>query len=587
MALKLRRGLEEDRSSITPADGELIYTTDGKALYVGDGTTPGGNGVSAPVVSVNNRVGAVELVTDDIPERLSPAPTKLWFTDERAQDAAASLFTTTSTSSTTHSGITFAYNDTAGKVVATVTTAGDSYKTFTVGVPIYFTNLVSGSNYTRTPSVAVNKAPGDTSLGALATADALLVPAPLASITIVNGGTGFTSPPIISFTGGGDADGGVVHATATCTISGGSINTITITYAGAGYTGHPTVVVTPVGPGGGANLQAFLTPTTVSKLVVTNPGNTYLLDPVVTITPDALDGTGGGASAVGNLSVPLVATPGDAVEFRTVSGSPINFSTYVNPSNSKKVFYINSDNKGEVKAGTGANIAFYAGNGNVVSNARGLFWNAQTSQFQIGSSSQSVDGNMRIVRNTYANTTGAGFSFEQYHTNQDAVNFSFIRGRGTQSSPAAVINNDKIGDIAFGASNGSGTSFVAQITARVTSAPSGSLFSSALEFYTRDAASASAALAVTINGDKTVSFTSSITTTAVTTPQVTSSGNTLTLGATQRISANNPFKVASYTTTQRNLLTGSVGDIIYNTTDNKFQGYQYTGGTTLEWVDLS
>ena len=42
MPLKLRRGTNADRSGITPAEGEPIYTTDTKKLYVGDGTTAGG-----------------------------------------------------------------------------------------------------------------------------------------------------------------------------------------------------------------------------------------------------------------------------------------------------------------------------------------------------------------------------------------------------------------------------------------------------------------------------------------------------------------------------------------------------------------
>lgn len=43
MALLLRRGLEADRLSFTPEEGELIYVTDTKLIYVGDGVTPGGN----------------------------------------------------------------------------------------------------------------------------------------------------------------------------------------------------------------------------------------------------------------------------------------------------------------------------------------------------------------------------------------------------------------------------------------------------------------------------------------------------------------------------------------------------------------
>jgi|TARA_B110000211_G_scaffold57884_1_gene64692 cytoskeletal protein CcmA (bactofilin family) len=42
MALRLRRGTNAQRGLITPLDGELIYTTDTKKLYVGDGTTAGG-----------------------------------------------------------------------------------------------------------------------------------------------------------------------------------------------------------------------------------------------------------------------------------------------------------------------------------------------------------------------------------------------------------------------------------------------------------------------------------------------------------------------------------------------------------------
>jgi hypothetical protein len=35
-----------------------------------------------------------------------------------------------------------------------------------------------------------------------------------------------------------------------------------------------------------------------------------------------------------------------------------------------------------------------------------------------------------------------------------------------------------------------------------------------------------------------------------------------------------PLKMASFTTIERNALTPENGDIIYNTTDNKFQGYE-------------
>ena len=45
MALRLRRGTDAERTLITPLEGELLYVTDTKRLYIGDGITPGGNAV--------------------------------------------------------------------------------------------------------------------------------------------------------------------------------------------------------------------------------------------------------------------------------------------------------------------------------------------------------------------------------------------------------------------------------------------------------------------------------------------------------------------------------------------------------------
>ena len=40
--IQLKRGLDADRTSFTPVDGEPIWCTDTKKLYIGDGTTAGG-----------------------------------------------------------------------------------------------------------------------------------------------------------------------------------------------------------------------------------------------------------------------------------------------------------------------------------------------------------------------------------------------------------------------------------------------------------------------------------------------------------------------------------------------------------------
>lgn len=50
MALRLRRGVDSDRLLITPASGELLYVTDTGKIFVGDGTTVGGN----PIVQLSD-----------------------------------------------------------------------------------------------------------------------------------------------------------------------------------------------------------------------------------------------------------------------------------------------------------------------------------------------------------------------------------------------------------------------------------------------------------------------------------------------------------------------------------------------------
>ena len=82
-----------------------------------------------------------------------------------------------------------------------------------------------------------------------------------------------------------------------------------------------------------------------------------------------------------------------------------------------------------------------------------------------------------------------------------------------------------------------------------------------------------------------VTVTGSITSSAAGTPTVTSSTDInlqAGTGAADRVEVTqSPFKVASFTTAQRDAKTSENGDIIYNTTTNKFQGYANSA-----WVDL-
>jgi len=77
-------------------------------------------------------------------------------------------------------------------------------------------------------------------------------------INITNGGSGYVTPPTISFSGG-NPDPGAVSAAATCTIANGTVVTVTIEtfggyQGGIGYTTAPTITFTAP-PGAGTQAQ--------------------------------------------------------------------------------------------------------------------------------------------------------------------------------------------------------------------------------------------------------------------------------------------------------------------------------------------
>jgi len=134
------------RLALTAQEGDVAIQTDDSSSWIYDGTTWIAFGTSGAVVSVNGQTGTVSLDTDDVSEGATNkyfsdtlargaftagagisittgtiASTITQYTDELAQDASASLFTTG-----THAGISYSYVDGSNKIDSTVSLAGFS-----------------------------------------------------------------------------------------------------------------------------------------------------------------------------------------------------------------------------------------------------------------------------------------------------------------------------------------------------------------------------------------------------------------------------------------------------------------------------
>lgn len=126
MALQIRRGTDAQRQAIRFNAGELVYTTDYKDLFVGDGTTNGGVRV-APIKSLNGldgaaADGALTITTDDID---AGATNKYYSSTQARIDAGAALVA----GNVGNTGISFTYHNGDNTITAVVTAGGYSLPT--------------------------------------------------------------------------------------------------------------------------------------------------------------------------------------------------------------------------------------------------------------------------------------------------------------------------------------------------------------------------------------------------------------------------------------------------------------------------
>ena len=136
-----------------------------------------------------------------------------------------------------------------------------------------------GQGYTSAPAVVFSGGGG-----ANAAATATISPSFVTSYTIVNGGSGYTSPPYLKFP---TPAVGQTAPVATTTIANGVVSSIVVTNGGSGYTSAPSVTVS--GAGTGAIATATVSNGVVTAVNIVSGGSNYT-------TGTSVSFSGGGGS---------------------------------------------------------------------------------------------------------------------------------------------------------------------------------------------------------------------------------------------------------------------------------------------------
>lgn len=281
------------------------------------------------------------------------------------------------------------------------------------GTVTAITTTASGASYTSAPSVTISSP--TTAGGVQATASAVM--GGTGTITVTNGGSGYTVNDVLTFVGGtGSAESVTVTA-----VSSGVITAVTFR-----FTGQYTVVPTnPVSVTGGTGTGATFTCTwKVLSLSITNAGSGYVEQPTVTFS-----GGGGGSGAAAYATVggtTVVKSIGQNMDFTTPNG--IGFRVYDGGGTSPTGYW---------SAGSGTSNPY--------------LW-ARGGTNTIGRITSSGTGNLEFQTNS-----GSQTQFTVSHT-ASAVNYVQVTGAATTARPAIS---------AQGSDTNVGLSFVGKGNARI------------------------------------------------------------------------------------------------------------------------
>lgn len=148
-----------------------------------------------------------------------------------------------------------------------------------------------------------------------------VVPAGINNIVLSTGGAGYTSAPLVSFTGGAGTG-----ATAVAVVSGGAVTQITVTNPGSGFTSAPVIALT-----GGTPTTAAGTPTAVLGVVLQASAITQDSSAANTGTPGYCRVSSSTGTGVFDVDVSAVGGTGamQLVPATITAGAPVTCSSFL------------------------------------------------------------------------------------------------------------------------------------------------------------------------------------------------------------------------------------------------------------------
>ena len=150
-----------------------------------------------------------------------------------------------------------------------------------------------GSGYTSTPNVAISTAPniaGNVNATAVAITTTRAGIFSIERILLTNAGAGYTTPPLVTITGGGGVG---AAATAAVEQSNFGIVDFLLTNNGVGYAATPTVSIVGASTSPAAAEVNLLADNTISDILLKNAGIGYTQQPTIIISsPTTIQGVG-------------------------------------------------------------------------------------------------------------------------------------------------------------------------------------------------------------------------------------------------------------------------------------------------------